>query len=148
MTGAAVAVGVMLPLQAWAARVVNRGVPQSLRDRVQVRVRWAEILREPGFVALAAFFALTNLGHWMQVNHQRPILDSLDIPSAIAVAAAAAIGPAQVLGRLALMGQDKKVVDGKLRFILARGIGQAFVADDAPGDLVTAVLTDALRGRS
>jgi 3-dehydroquinate synthase len=40
------------------------------------------------------------------------------------------------------------VVDGKLRFILARGIGQAFVADDVPGDLVTAVLTDALRGRS
>ena len=51
-------------------------------------------------------------------------------------------------GLLALMGQDKKVVDGKLRFILARGIGQAFVADDVPGDLVTAVLTDALRGRS
>jgi 3-dehydroquinate synthase len=45
-----------------------------------------------------------------------------------------------------LMGQDKKVVDGKLRFILARGIGQAFVADDVPGDSVRAVLDDALRG--
>ena len=31
---------------------------------------------------------------------------------------------------IALMGQDKKVVDGKLRFILARGIGQSFVSDD------------------
>lgn len=51
-------------------------------------------------------------------------------------------------GLLALMGQDKKVVDGKLRFILARGIGQAFVADDVPGDAVTAVLANALRGRS
>jgi 3-dehydroquinate synthase len=46
---------------------------------------------------------------------------------------------------VALMGQDKKVVDGKLRFILARGIGQAFVADDVPGDMVRAVLDDALR---
>ena len=46
---------------------------------------------------------------------------------------------------IALMGQDKKVVDGKLRFILARGIGQAFVADDVPGDTVRAVLVDALR---
>lgn len=46
---------------------------------------------------------------------------------------------------IALMGQDKKVVDGKLRFILARGIGQAFVADDVPGDNVRAVLDDALR---
>ncbi|MDO5631481.1 MAG: 3-dehydroquinate synthase [Paracoccus sp. (in: a-proteobacteria)] len=31
---------------------------------------------------------------------------------------------------IALMGQDKKVVDGRLRFVLARGIGQAFVSDD------------------
>jgi 3-dehydroquinate synthase len=46
-----------------------------------------------------------------------------------------------------LMGQDKKVVDGKLRFILARGIGQAFVADDVPGDAVLKVLRDALAGR-
>jgi 3-dehydroquinate synthase len=45
---------------------------------------------------------------------------------------------------LALMGQDKKVVDGKLRFILARGIGEAFVAEDVPPGLVTALLKDAL----
>ena len=44
---------------------------------------------------------------------------------------------------LALMGQDKKVVDGKLRFILARGIGQAFVAEDVPPDVVVQVLKDA-----
>lgn len=48
---------------------------------------------------------------------------------------------------VALMGQDKKVVDGRLRFILARGIGQAFVAEDVPGDVVRAVLTDALAAR-
>jgi 3-dehydroquinate synthase len=48
---------------------------------------------------------------------------------------------------IALMGQDKKVVDGRLRFILARRIGQAFVADDVPGDAVRAVLVDALLGR-
>ena len=45
---------------------------------------------------------------------------------------------------LGLMGQDKKVIGGKLRFILARGIGQAFVADDVPPDLVLGVLQDAL----
>ncbi|TKW67052.1 MAG: 3-dehydroquinate synthase [Paracoccus denitrificans] len=33
---------------------------------------------------------------------------------------------------IALMGQDKKVIDNKLRFILARGIGQAFIADNVP----------------
>ncbi|SDY01919.1 3-dehydroquinate synthase [Citreimonas salinaria] len=46
---------------------------------------------------------------------------------------------------LDLMGQDKKVVDGKLRFVLARGIGRAFVASDVPRDTVRAVLADALR---
>lgn len=43
-----------------------------------------------------------------------------------------------------LMGQDKKVLDGQLRFILARGIGQAFVTADVPKHVVLNVLEDAL----
>lgn len=43
-----------------------------------------------------------------------------------------------------LMGQDKKVVDGRPRFILARGIGRAFIADDVPRATVLDVLEDAL----
>ena len=46
-------------------------------------------------------------------------------------------------GLLDLMGQDKKVIDGQLRFILARGIGQAFVTADVPRDQVAALLEDA-----
>lgn len=46
---------------------------------------------------------------------------------------------------LDLMGQDKKVVDGQLRFILARGIGAAFVTSDVPADMVLDVLRDGLR---
>lgn len=49
-------------------------------------------------------------------------------------------------GLLALMGQDKKVVDGQLRFILARGIGQAFVTGDVPAEAVRGMLDEALRG--
>ncbi|MEN8892316.1 3-dehydroquinate synthase [Planktotalea arctica] len=45
---------------------------------------------------------------------------------------------------LALMGQDKKVIDGQLRFILARGIGAAFVTSDVPQEEVLKLLTDAL----
>jgi 3-dehydroquinate synthase len=45
---------------------------------------------------------------------------------------------------IGLMGQDKKVIDGRLRFVLARGIGRAFVAEDVPGDVVRAVMNDAL----
>ncbi|WP_170569759.1 3-dehydroquinate synthase [Ruegeria atlantica] len=43
-----------------------------------------------------------------------------------------------------LMAQDKKVIDGQLRFILARGIGQAFVTSDVPREAVISVLEDAL----
>ncbi|MFV0294198.1 MAG: 3-dehydroquinate synthase [Paracoccus sp. (in: a-proteobacteria)] len=35
---------------------------------------------------------------------------------------------------ITLMGQDKKVVDGKLRFVLAHGIGQTFVTDQVGHD--------------
>ncbi len=50
-------------------------------------------------------------------------------------------------GLLQLMGQDKKVVAGKLRFILARDIGEAFVASDVPDQAVLDVLRDALSQR-
>ena len=53
--------------------------------------------------------------------------------------------PAEML--LRLMGQDKKVINGQLRFILARGIGQAFVADDVPPNMVLTLLQDALAQR-
>lgn len=41
---------------------------------------------------------------------------------------------------IALMAQDKKVQDGKLRFILAHGIGQAFVTDDVDPQALRQVL--------
>lgn len=43
---------------------------------------------------------------------------------------------------IAMMAQDKKVKDGKLRFVLAHDIGDAFVTDDVPADLLCAVLDD------
>jgi 3-dehydroquinate synthase len=48
---------------------------------------------------------------------------------------------------IGLMAQDKKVVDGRLRFVLARGIGHAFVADDVPADRLRDLMSDAITGR-
>jgi 3-dehydroquinate synthase len=42
---------------------------------------------------------------------------------------------------VAHMAHDKKVADGKLTFILLRGLGQAFVTRDVPLDAVKTVLT-------
>jgi shikimate kinase/3-dehydroquinate synthase len=40
------------------------------------------------------------------------------------------------------MRRDKKVRDGALKFVLARGIGQAFTSDDVPAATVTELLRD------
>ncbi|WP_353472462.1 3-dehydroquinate synthase [Salipiger sp. H15] len=53
--------------------------------------------------------------------------------------------PAETLYEL--MGQDKKVLDGAIRFILARGIGRAFVTADVPREAVLQLLRDGLAGR-
>jgi 3-dehydroquinate synthase len=49
-------------------------------------------------------------------------------------------------GLIALMGQDKKVSGGKIAFILARGIGEAFVEKQVDMTVVKAVLEEALQG--
>ena len=51
-------------------------------------------------------------------------------------------------GLLSLMGQDKKVIDGTLRFILARAIGDAFVTADVEPAQVLDVLESALSARA
>ena len=50
-------------------------------------------------------------------------------------------------GLLRLMAQDKKVVDGQMRFIVARAIGESFVTSDVPPDAVHGVLSEALATR-
>lgn len=58
--------------------------------------------------------------------------------------------PGELPGAEALIGlmmQDKKVQDGRLRFILAHDIGDAFVASDVPVEPLRGLLEAALAGR-
>ena len=72
--------------------------------------------------------------HLAAMNVKRDLSDIAgDLPSAAAL--------------MDLMGQDKKVLDGQLRFILARGIGAAFVTADVPRDAVLTLLSEALNQR-
>lgn len=48
---------------------------------------------------------------------------------------------------LALMAQDKKVIEGRLRLVLARGIGAAFVTDEVDTGALRRLLEDALAAR-
>jgi 3-dehydroquinate synthase len=51
-------------------------------------------------------------------------------------------------GLIELMRQDKKVRQGRMTFILAHGVGEAFVCRDADMAVVRAVLEDALAARA
>ena len=65
-------------------------------------------------------------------------LKTVGLPTAIADIAGALPTPDTLLAHMA---HDKKVKDGKLTFILARGIGKAFVTRDVPIEAVRDVLT-------
>jgi 3-dehydroquinate synthase len=43
---------------------------------------------------------------------------------------------------LELMGHDKKVQSGRIRFVLLRGIGEAFVSADVPGGALASLLDE------
>ena len=64
-------------------------------------------------------------------------LNSIGLPTSISAIAGAR---PQVDELLAHMAHDKKTKDGQLTFVLVRGIGKAFVANDVPRDLLRKVL--------
>ncbi len=68
-------------------------------------------------------------------------LESAGLPVRLSQISGSLPGPD---GLLSLMAQDKKVVRGKLVFILAKGIGKAFIAKNVDTKVVREVLKDAL----
>jgi 3-dehydroquinate synthetase len=66
-------------------------------------------------------------------------LKAVGLPAAIADIP----GPhASVDELMAHMAHDKKVSDGRLTFILVKGIGHAFITRDVPADAVRDILAD------
>jgi 3-dehydroquinate synthase len=66
-------------------------------------------------------------------------LQAVGLPSQISDIPGARASTEELIGHMA---HDKKVADGKLTFILLRGLGQAFVTNDVPLDAVKSILTD------
>jgi 3-dehydroquinate synthase len=63
---------------------------------------------------------------------------AVGLPTGVAAIPGKGPTPAELL---ALMAQDKKVKGGKLAFVLARGVGEAFLDRDVPLDRLTDFLT-------
>ncbi|GIX38688.1 MAG: 3-dehydroquinate synthase [Silanimonas sp.] len=78
-----------------------------------------------------------RLGHAPQADAERlaAVLQALGLPTALPPG----LGPEALLARMRL---DKKALSGRLRLILWRGIGQAFVADGVEEAAVLQVLSE------
>jgi 3-dehydroquinate synthase len=76
-------------------------------------------------------------------NRVRAHLDAVGLPTQVSQVQGGVPG---VDALIDLIGQDKKVKRGKLTFILVRGIGQAFVADDVDPARIRAFLAARLAG--
>lgn len=92
-----------------------------------------------------AFKFSESLGHCAKGTANRVVqhLKAAGLPTAIGDIPGEK-APVDELVRL--MGQDKKVRQGKLTFILVRGIGQAFVARDVPPETVKSFLQGQIGG--
>ncbi len=96
-----------------------------------------------------AFSLSVRLGHCSEDDYARVRrhLGAMGLPVTVAQALGANAAPdvsADVL--IEHMAQDKKVRDGKVTFVLARAIGDAFLSRDVPADALRAVISDSLVG--
>jgi 3-dehydroquinate synthase len=93
-------------------------------------------------VGMALAFQLSvKLGHCPGQDAERFVrhLKAVGLPASIADIPGARPGAGELIRHMA---HDKKVTDGKLTFILVRGLGQAFVTRDVPLEAVKSVLSD------
>ena len=107
----AVAALVVLPLHLVGARTLAKG-PADGRQGAPVVAAARTVLRDRNFWRLAALFSLLNLNHWMLISFMLPVFAAQGLGAGLAVAAAACVGPAQVLGRLALMRSEARLGTG------------------------------------
>ena len=115
-----------------AVTIITAPKPPAVPGRDRPKVAFWATFRHWPFLRLTLMFSLLALGHWMIIAFLRPVLAGIGVPDGMAVMAAAAVGPAQVAGRLALMAAGVRL--GGRAALLATLAG--FVV--APGVLVLA----------
>lgn len=122
----AVVVLVQMPLNYWAASVIRRG--QIVQTKAEDDADNAALrggLRSLRFWVLGGLTALLALNHWMMIALIIPVFTDIGVTNATAVLAASVIGPAQVLGRLALMRLDATMGNWQTLAVCLSGMGAA-----------------------
>lgn len=68
-----------------------------------------QALRRPAFWAIAVIFGLTYLSHSVLITYALVLFEDRGAGAAMAVLAASCVGPAQVLGRVVLMANERRI---------------------------------------
>ncbi|MCR9148828.1 MAG: MFS transporter [Rhodobacteraceae bacterium] len=121
LTAAAMAFAAIVPLNAAGARAIRRSAPPPDPDTRAAAMRGdaaaaRAALSRPRFWGLGLLFALINLDHWLLISFLRPILAEKGVAEALAILAAATVGPAQVAGRLVLMRWEARIGTARATF--------------------------------
>lgn len=108
------AVGVVLlvqmPLNWWASGVLRRGeLHPTAEEDATARAALRAAFGSARFWILGGVLGVLALNHWMMIAFVIPVFTDLGVALASAVLAASLIGPAQVIGRLALMRFDARL---------------------------------------
>jgi len=98
-----------VPLHFFAGRRLRRKERRSSKADQSDDGALGRAIRTRSFWLLAGAFGLAMMNHSMLVTYFIPVFTSLGIAQAGAVAAASLVGPFQVIGRLALMLQGKRI---------------------------------------
>ncbi|KAF0173467.1 MAG: major facilitator superfamily transporter [Rhodobacteraceae bacterium] len=93
----------------------------------------AAALRRPAFWALAAMFGMLYLNHGILLTYVLMLFEDRGAAAAMAVLAASSIGPAQVLGRLVLLGLGARLSNARAMLWSLTGMVLACVALIAAG---------------
>jgi len=114
----ALMMAVAVPANLWAVRLLRaseRAAPMPPPPRVERAVRRA--MGRPAFWAISAIFGLTWLDHGMLLTYVLELFHDQGASPRAATIAAAAIGPAQVLGRFVLMMNEARVDNRRASWI-------------------------------
>lgn len=105
----------------------NSAKPEAARAPRGRRLGGQEAGTGRAFRLLAGLFLLVGLNHWMMIAFLVPLFIELGAPRALAVVAAAVVGPAQVGGRLVLMAVETRVGNAAVSWLTLVGFVLAVV---------------------
>lgn len=133
---AGVAGFILAPLYWGAGRAIRRS-GLAVHDTGTVdKGALGRALKRPAFFMLATIFALLSLNHWMMMHFAVPIFVDRGAGQAMAVLAAASVGPAQVAGRLVLLKFEARMGTGATTlasiFLMGLATGILWLAGMAP----------------